>query len=98
MPHTLKKPLRPETKYIVFPSGDQRGLSPQSLPSVIRVHAPPPAGTTYSTDSSIVPEYRTASNTIQSRVRREVWLVKIVLWIRNDFSRRSFRVRCRCHR
>src|SRR6266700_2372405 len=48
MPHTLKKPSRPETKYIVFPSGDHRGLSSQCLPSVMRIHGPPVAAITYS--------------------------------------------------
>jgi hypothetical protein len=46
MPHALKKPSRPETKYIVFPSGDHRGLSSQCLPSVMRIHWPPVAAIT----------------------------------------------------
>src|SRR6266446_4960452 len=61
-PHTLKKPPRPETKYIVFPSGDHRGLSSQCLPSVMRIHGPPVAAITYNMDST--GEFLTASKTI----------------------------------
>src|SRR6266581_7935266 len=64
MPHTLKKPSRPDTKYIVFPSGDHRGLSSQCLPSVMRIHGPPLAATTYSVDSTVLDWFLQASKMI----------------------------------
>src|SRR6516225_4840656 len=50
---------------MIFPSGDQRGLSAHCLPSVIFVHRPPPdTGATYSVESSAVGESLAAANAI----------------------------------
>src|SRR5215472_12161578 len=46
---------------MVWPSGDQRGLSSQDLPSVIRVQRPPQAGTTQRTDSGALGAFFAAS-------------------------------------
>ena len=45
-PHTFRNPDRFDTKYSVCPSGDQRGLSSQNVPSETAVHWPPSAETT----------------------------------------------------
>src|SRR3954447_4237809 len=45
IPQTLRNPVRDETKKIVLPLGDQRGLSSHAWPSVSRIQGPPETGT-----------------------------------------------------
>ena len=98
MPHTLKKPSRPETKYIVFPSGDHRGLSSQCLPSVMRIHGPPVAAITYSVDSTCTGLVSQSFKDDPSTIGREVALIKVVRRAGSDFLRRRFCIRPGGHR
>src|SRR5450432_4093219 len=50
---------------MIRPSGDQRGLSSQCLPSVIRVHDPPVAGVTKIAELCLFGLLCSASKTIQ---------------------------------